>query len=80
MEEAVGIIHRNLDAHARPGGNDGVVQIAVIIDVTHDMKRVGVSQPIHQFAALAAAVEVQDHGIDLTDVGVNTETKHDHLQ
>src|SRR6266568_231306 len=80
MEQAVGIIYRNLDAHARPGGNDGVVQIAVIIDVTHDMKRVGVSQPIHQFAALAAAVEVQDHGIDLPDVGVNTETKHNHLQ
>src|SRR6266571_699305 len=80
VEEAVGIIHRNLDADAGLGGNDGVVEVAIVIDVTHDMKRVGVSQPIHQFAALAAAVEVQDHGIDLTDVGVNTETKHNHLQ
>src|SRR5258708_7089846 len=49
VEEEVRIMHRNLAADAGLGGNDGVVQIAGIIDVTHHMKSVGVSQPIHPF-------------------------------
>jgi hypothetical protein len=44
------------------------------------MKSVGVFQAVDQLAALAAAVGIQDDGIDLADVGVNAETEDNHLQ
>src|SRR5216683_205161 len=80
MQKAVRIIHGNLDADAGLSGDDGVVEIAIVIDITIDMKGVGVFQAVNQLAALAAAVGIQDDGIDLADVSVNAETKHNHLQ
>src|SRR5258708_1901532 len=80
VEEAVRIIHGNLDADAGLPGNDGVVEIAIVLHVTDEMKGVGVFQAVDQLAALAAAVGIQHDGIDLADVGVNAETKHNHLQ
>src|SRR6267143_141522 len=80
VEKAVRIIHGNLDSDAGLSGNDGVVEIAVVLDVTDEMKGVGVFQAVDQLAAFAAAVGIQDDGIDLADVGVNAETKHNHLQ
>ena len=80
VEEAVRIVYGNLDAHACFTGDDGVVEVAVIFDVANDVKRVGISQAIEKLAALAAAVSVENDGIDLADVGVNTETEHHHLQ
>ncbi len=80
MEKAVGIIHRNLDADAGLSGNDGVVEVLVLVHITEHMEGVGVFQAVDQFAALAAAVGVVDDGVDLADVGVNAETQDNHLQ
>src|SRR5207245_2683391 len=77
---AVGVVGRDLDGQACCTCKDGVIEVAIILDVTDDMKGVGILQAIEQLAALAAAIGVEYDGVDLPDVGVNAETKHHHLQ
>src|SRR5205814_8416523 len=79
-EVMVPIVYGNLDARACFACDDVVVEVAVIFHVANDVKRVGISQPIEKLAALAATVSVENDGIDLADIGVNTETEHHHLQ
>ena len=80
MEEAVRIIHRNLDADAGLSRNDGIVEILIVADVAPDVKSVGIFQAVDEFTAFAASVGVVNDRVDLSDVGVNAETKHHHLQ
>ncbi len=80
MEQAVGVIDGDFDADARLSGNDGIVEVAIVVNETDDMKGIGIFQAIQQLAALTAAVGVKNHSVDLTDVGVNSEAKHNHLQ
>src|SRR5712675_298692 len=80
MQQAIGIIDGNLNAHARTAGDDFVVKVAVVLHVAADVKGIGIVQAVDQFAALAAAVGVEDDRVDLANVSVDAETEHNHLQ
>ena len=80
MEKLVGIIDGNFEADAALAGNDGVVEVVVVVDIAVDPEGVGVFKAIEEFAGFAAAVGVVDHGIDLADVGVDAVAEKQHLQ
>ncbi len=80
MDEPIRIIHRNFYAHASSAGDDGVVEIFVVIDGTENVEGVGIFQAVEEFAAFAAAVGVIHDGVDLADVGIDAKTEHHHLQ
>src|SRR6267142_2519185 len=80
MQEATGIIDRDLDADARSASNDFVVEVAVGLHVAANVKGVGIFEAVDEFAAFAAAIGVEDDGVDLADVGVDAEAEDDHLQ
>jgi hypothetical protein len=44
------------------------------------MKGVRILQPVDKFAAFAASVGVEHHGVDLPDVGVDSVPEQSHLQ
>ena len=80
MEELVGVVDGDFDADAAFTGNNGVVEIVIGIDVAVDVKGVGVSEAIEEFAGFAAAVGVVNDSIDLADVGVDAVAEEKHLQ
>ena len=80
MQQSVGVVDGNLDANARLAGDDHVVHVVVAADVAHHAKGVGIFQAVEQFAAFAAAVGVENHGVDLADVGVDAVAEQQHLQ
>src|SRR5882724_10711168 len=69
VQEAIGIIDRDLDANSCAAGDDFIVQIAIVLNVAADLKGVGIFQAIDQLTAFAAAIGVEDDGVDLADVG-----------
>src|ERR1700730_1293580 len=79
MDEAVGIVDGNFYAHASTAGDDGVVQIMVVREVVDDVEGTGISEAVEQFAAFTPPVAVENHGIDVTDVGIDPESEHEHL-
>ena len=80
VEEFIGVVDRNFDADAAFTGNDGVVEVFIIVDEADEAKRVGIPEAVEEFAAFAAAIGVVDDGIDLTDVGVDAVTEQQHLE
>src|ERR1700757_1982251 len=80
MEEFVGIIDRDFDAHAAFAGDDGVIQIAIIAHIANEVEGVGILEAVKKLPAFAAVVGVEDHGVDLADVGVNAVAQKKHLQ
>ena len=80
VEKAVGIVDGNLDAHARAAGDDGVVEVLVVLHIADNVKRVGIFQAVQQFPTLLAAVGVVNDGMDLANVGVDREAKNGHLE
>ena len=80
MEELVGVVDGDFDADAAFTGNNGVVEIVIGIDVAVDVKGVGVSEAIEEFAGFAAAVGIVNDSIDLADVGVDAVAEEKHLQ
>src|SRR5882724_8413036 len=80
VHEAIGIIYRDFDGDARAASNDFVVEVAVGLHVAANVKGVGVFKAVDEFAAFAAAIGVEDDGVDLADVGVDAEAENHHLQ
>ena len=79
MEQLVGIVDGNLDADAALAGDDGVVEIVIIVDIAVDVEGVGVPEAVEEFAGFAAPVGVVDDGVDLADVGVDAVAEKKHL-
>ena len=52
VEQLVGIVDGDFDADAAFAGDNGVIEVAVVIDVADEMESVGVFQAVEQFAAL----------------------------
>src|SRR5438270_6164589 len=52
----------------------------VAVHVAHDVEGVGVFQAIQQFAAFLPSIGVENHGIDLPDVGIDSVAEKQHLQ
>lgn len=80
VKELVGIIDGDFDADAALAGDDGVIQILVVLDVADQMKGVGILKAVEKFAALAPAIGIVDDGVDLADVGVDAIAEEKHLQ
>lgn len=80
MEELVRVIDGNFDADAAFAGNDGVIQVFVIVDEADEVEGVGISEAIEEFAALAAAVGIVNDSVDLADVGVDAVAEKKHLK
>ena len=80
MEKAVGIVDGDFNSDTRFAGDDQIVQVMVVVDVLDDVKRVGVPEPVEELAAFAAAIGVVHDGVDLADVGVDSEAEKKHLQ
>ena len=80
VEEFVGIVDRNFDTDATFTGNDGVVEILVIVDETGEVEGIGITEAIEEFTAFTPAVGVVNDGVDLTDVGIDAIAEKKHLE
>jgi hypothetical protein len=80
MEQKVAIMQGDFHSGAGFAGDDEIVQIVVVFDVTQDVKGIRVFQAVDELAAFAAAVGVINNGVDLADVGVHAEAQEKHLE
>src|SRR5271169_5168772 len=80
MQQPVRIIDWDFDAHTRVTANDRVIHIVVAFNVANDVKGVGVLQTVQELAAFTVPVRVKNHGVNLTNVGINAEAEKHHLQ
>ncbi len=80
MEEAIRIVDGNFDANPRFARDDEIVEVVIIFDVSDDVERIRIFQPVEEFAAFAAPIRVVDDRVDLPNVRVNAEPEQKHLQ